>query len=69
MLKELYIRIIKTKKTMGTLYSRCIGSLKANRLYILPLDSDDMFINDDIFYLLSQEIDKEYIDIIKYKGI
>ena len=54
---------------MGTLYSRCIDSLKANGLYILPLDSDDMFINDDIFYLLSQEIDKEYIDIIKYKGI
>ena len=54
---------------MGTLYSRCIGTLKANGLYILPLDSDDMFINDNIFYLLSQEIDKGYVDIIKYKGI
>ena len=54
---------------MGTLYSRCIGTLKAKGLYVLPLDSDDMFINDNIFYSLSQEIDIENVDIIKYKGI
>ena len=37
------IRVINNKKNMGTLYTRCIGTLASNGRYIFPLDGDDMF--------------------------
>ena len=63
------IKIIKNHKNLGTLYSRCIGALMSKGLYVLPLDSDDMFLNNDTFSALNQEIDKLNVDIIKYRGI
>ena len=63
------IKIIKNHKNLGTLYSRCIGALMSKGLYILPLDSDDMFLNNDTFSALNLEIDKLNVDIIKYRGI
>ena len=33
---------------MGTLYTRCIGTLASNGRYIFPLDGDDMFLDKDI---------------------
>ena len=43
------IKIINNKKRMGTLYSRCIGILLSKGEYIFHLDSDDMFLDKDIF--------------------
>ena len=37
--------------------------------YILPLDSDDMYLNSDFFHILNQEIDIMDVDIIKYRSI
>ena len=42
------IRVINNKKNMGTLYTRCIGTLAAKGRYIFPLDGDDMFLDKDI---------------------
>ena len=41
---------------MGTLYTRCIGSLSAKGKYIYPLDNDDMFLDRDILYNITFEI-------------
>jgi glycosyltransferase involved in cell wall biosynthesis len=43
------IKIINNHKNMGTLYSRCIGSLNAKGKYIFPLDNDDLFLDEDVF--------------------
>lgn len=61
------IKIIKNKLNKGALYSKSIGALNANGKYIVALDSDDLFINEDLFnicYLHAQE----NIDIIEFSG-
>ena len=63
------IKIINNKKNMGTLYTRCIGSLLAKGKYIVPLDSDDMILNYDVFNTLYKEMNKNYYDIILFKTI
>ena len=42
------IRLINNKKNLGTLYTRCIGTLAAKGKYIFPLDGDDIFLDKDI---------------------
>lgn len=67
--KEDYrIKIINNKKNMGTLYSRCIGTLISKGKYIFPLDSDDMILDKDILDHLYRKGNKRF-DIIKFKTI
>ena len=42
---------------MGILYSRCIGVLSAKGKYIVPLDHDDFFFDDDVFEFIYEEIE------------
>ena len=66
---DLRIKIINNIKNMGTLYTRCIGALYAKGLYIVPLDSDDMLLNFDVFNVLYKESKKNFFDIILFKTI
>ena len=43
------IKIIKNQKNKGALFSRSLGTLKSKGKYIMALDSDDLFINPNIF--------------------
>ncbi len=63
------IKIINNNKNMGTLYSRNIGVLKAKGRYILALDNDDMFLDEDVFYTVYNESEKNNYDIIGFKAI
>ena len=64
------IKIIYNKKNMGTLYTRCIGTLSAKGKYIFPLDNDDMFLDKDVFYNIVIKIEGKYdFDIVEFKGI
>ena len=64
------IKIINNKKNMGTLYTRCIGSLSSKGKYIFPLDNDDMFIENDIFSKIAIEIaEKNDFDIVEFRAI
>ena len=63
------IKIINNKKNMGILYSRCIGTLAAKGKYILPLDNDDMFLNNDVFKIVYDEIEINKVDILYFRGI
>ena len=63
------IKIIKNKKNMGTLYSRCIGTLSSKGKYILPLDNDDMYLYRYAFDDIYNEINNNNLDIIKFNGI
>ena len=63
------IRIINNKKNMGTLYSRCIGVLKAKAKYILALDNDDLFMDYDLFDLVFEEAEIGKYDIVGFKAV
>lgn len=67
--KDRRIKILNNKSNMGILYSRCIGTLSARGEYILPLDNDDMYLNDDVFDVIYKEAYSNNIDIIRFNGI
>ena len=62
------IKVIKNKKNKGALYSKSIGILKASGKYIMILDSDDFFANENIFQICYDEAIKNNIDIIEFSG-
>ena len=62
------IKIIKNKKNRGSLYSRSIGVLKAEGEYIMALDSDDLFINENLFNICYEEMIQNNLDIIEFAG-
>ena len=63
------IKIINNNKNLGTLYSRCIGTLYARGEYIFPLDNDDMIFGEDIFSYLYKITQKKKYDIIGFKAV
>lgn len=67
--KDPRIKIINNKKNMGILYSRCIGVLKSKANYILNLDHDDMFFDEDVFDKLYQSTEKGTYDIISFMEV
>ena len=63
------IKIINNERHMGLFYSRCIGTLLSKGKYILPLDSDDMYLIHDILYFVNIELKKNNPDFLIFKGI
>ena len=61
------IKLLVNKKNRGALYTKSIGTLKAQGKYLLLLDSDDLFINKDIFNICYKRGEKG-IDIIEFSG-
>jgi glycosyltransferase involved in cell wall biosynthesis len=66
--KDKRIKIIKNKNNRGALYSKSIGILKSKGKYIMMLDSDDLFANENIFKICYEEANKNNIDIIEFSG-
>ena len=62
------IKVINNKKNMGTLYSRCIGTLNSKGEYIFPLDNDDIFSTEDLFEYIYNIADKYNYDIVEFKS-
>ena len=62
------INIIKNRINKGSLYSRSIAALYSKGKYIMALDSDDIFINPNIFNLCYKEAEKQNLDIIEFSG-
>ena len=63
------IKIINNRKNMGTLYSRSIGGLSSKGEYIFHLDSDDMFLDEDVFSTMINISKKGNFDITAFKAI
>ena len=61
------IKIIKNKKNRGALFSKSIGALNSIGKYIFFLDSDDLFINKNLFEICYNHSEKG-IDIIEFSG-
>ena len=54
---------------MGILYSRSIGALSAKGDYIFPIDNDDLFLDKDVFSIVSNVAIRGNFDIVEFKGI
>ena len=63
------IKIIANQKNMGTLYSRSVGALSAKGKYIFPLDSDDMFLDEDVFQTITSIAEKGYLILLNLKEL
>ena len=67
-LEDLRIRIIKNKKNRGPLFSKSIAALTSRGKYTILLDSDDLFVNENLFYICYEETKNYSIDIIEFSG-
>ena len=67
--KDKRVKLIENKKNMGTLYSRCLGSLFSRGNYILCLDNDDFFFDEDLFDYIYKESIKDDLDIIAFRAL
>ena len=63
------IRILKNRNNRGILYTRSIGVLLSKGKYLFTLDNDDLFMNDDIFHIITQINEKGNFDIVEFKAI
>ena len=61
------IKLLKTKKNKGTLYTRSIGALNSKGKYIMSIDHDDLFINN-ILNICYEEAELNNIDIIEFSA-
>ena len=61
------IKFIENKKNMGTLYSRCIGALLSQGNYILSLDNDDLFFDEDVFDFLFKKVKSNNLDLLSFR--
>ena len=62
------IRIIKNTENRGPLYSKSLGAKLARGKYIMQIDADDLFINENIFNICYNEAEKNNTDILEFSG-
>jgi len=61
------IKLIENKVNRKILYCKSIGTLNSKGKYIVELDQDDMFIDDDAFDIIYNESEKNELDILNFK--
>lgn len=67
--EDLRIKIINNNNNMGTLYSRCIGTLFSKGEYIFNLDNDDMILNENVLEFIYKIAKNGNFDIVGFKSI
>ena len=54
---------------MGTLYSRSLGALLSKANYILCLDNDDFFFDEDVFDFLHKQSKIDNLDLVAFRAL
>ena len=67
-IKDKRIKLIQNKVNKGILYSKSLGDLKSNGKYIMFLDSDDLFVNKNIFLMCFNQAINYKIDVVEFSG-
>ena len=60
------IKLINNKKNLGILYSRAIGVFEAKGKYIVNLDHDDLFFDEDVLETALNEAEEGNFDILSF---
>ena len=63
------IRIIDNPKNIGLSASRNIAISQAKGEYIVHLDGDDMFLDEDSFYTITNIAEKGNFDIVSFRAV
>ena len=61
------IKIINNNKRRGQFYCRNIGAIECKGEYIVNLDSDDMYVDSDVFETIYHSIKEGNFDILAFK--
>ena len=67
-IKDRRIKLIQNRINKGVLYSKSLGVLKSNGKYIMFLDSDDLFVNKNIFSICFNQAINYKIDVVEFSG-
>jgi glycosyltransferase involved in cell wall biosynthesis len=67
--KDSRIKIIKNKKNRGIMYSRLYGALQSNGNYVTFIDSDDLYINPELFETAYNKAVNKNLDLIQYEYV
>ena len=63
------IKVMNNVKNMGTLYSRSVAALTAKGEYIFCLDNDDLFMTEDLLYIIYGIAKQDNFDIVNFKSM
>jgi len=67
-IRDRRIKLIQNRINKGVLYSKSLGVLKSNGKYIMFLDSDDLFVNKNIFSICFNQAINYKIDVVEFSG-
>ena len=62
------IKLIINKVNKGILYSKSLGVLKSRGKFIMFLDGDDLFVNQNIFSTCFKQAINNNIDVVEFSG-
>ena len=66
MLNDKRIKLLQNEVNRGILYTKSIGILNAKGKYVMILDEDDMYVQEDAFSTLYEEAEKDNLDILGF---
>lgn len=63
------ILLFQNKENRGTLYTKSKGILNSKGKYIMTLDEDDMYTQNDVFSTIYEEAEKDDLDILGFASL
>ena len=66
MINDKRIILLQNEVNRGILYTKSIGILNAKGKYVMTLDEDDMYVQEDAFSTLYEEAEKDNLDILGF---
>ena len=66
MIKDKRIILLQNEENRGILYTKTKGVLNAKGKYVMTLDEDDIYVQEDVFSTLYEEAEKNNLDILGF---
>ena len=60
------IKLYQNDYNKGALYTKANGMLKAKGKYVMLMDEDDMYVQEDAFTTIYNEIEKQNVDMLSF---
>ena len=67
--KDHRIKIIRNKRNRGIMYSRLFGALESSGSYVTFIDSDDLYINQNLFEIAYKTAVEKDLDLLQYEYV
>ena len=67
--KDHRIKIIRNKRNRGIMYSRLFGALESSGSYVTFIDSDDLYINQNLFEIAYKTAVEKDLELLQYEYV